>query len=796
MTRGPQPKPIGQKSVIFLAAIAMMITQTFRFTSHWSGWVVLSETALTLLTVFALSRTFRRRQINLADSIKPHFICHLTMTLLPIAVQVITRSLGIGDPNELVLLNIVQNISLALAVIPASHKSLQISALLNGFLVLFVTAMTDNSLIWTASVIYAAFGLWWMMCSYWERLETKFAAATNRTIPLRPVLIALTLLTGLGAITVASIGVPKTAMVLAGFMPTSGGDKYPDPNARSGVGEGDMMIAAEDSAFSFGPVDSEILLESKMPSLYDVASDQYGEARVKKQINKEMNQAISLTSDRLRHNHQKTASSKQAARQFSALRRLSNQRRASPDERNSTALFHVAGNTPLHLITQRFDFFDGVEWTHSGRQSTPLNTSITSVDGKPWLTIYRNSGEVLRGKQSHTLRIINLKSKQIPSPPHLTGIHIADVNRESFYAMGADRVFELAAQEFIPQLTVIHLLSQVHSERALVELGDFRGLYSKMAQKQQDPIDSEKPPNSLASEWTQRVLPGWEQVMAITNNLRDQFKHDPMATAPEDCQNIVDHFLATGRGPDYMFASTAAVMLRSLGYETQVVMGFYADSEDYDSKAMQTIVDSKNLHFWTEVHVGQNIWVPVEPTPGFQPPKSWLTWQERISLAGLTMLRWTADNWHLITFSILGIVIAFRLRHILFDISSLLLWRIGWFGSTRRRIIWTVRILEVRALMAGKERPPSLTLSQWYRELAGTEARLQRNREPLEQVLALADLAFYSPTPIEIGPSSTIKTGVYPTCSKLLKTWTSRRMKRSTCDLPFNRRKGEEFNND
>ena len=36
--------------------------------------------------------------------------------------------------------------------------------------------------------------------------------------------------------------------------------------------------------------------------------------------------------------------------------------------------------------------------------------------------------------------------------------------------------------------------------------------------------------------------------MAITNNLRHQFKHDPMATAPEDCQNIVDHFLATGRG--------------------------------------------------------------------------------------------------------------------------------------------------------------------------------------------------------------------------------------------------------
>ena len=67
-----------------------------------------------------------------------------------------------------------------------------------------------------------------------------------------------------------------------------------------------------------------------------------------------------------------------------------------------------------------------------------------------------------------------------------------------------------------------------------------------------------------------------------------------MGTAPEDCANIVDHFLATGSGPDYMFASTSAEILRSLGYEAQVVMGFYADSEDYDSQAMQTIINTEN----------------------------------------------------------------------------------------------------------------------------------------------------------------------------------------------------------
>ena len=785
MNLGPQPNPVRQTSVIFLATLAVFITQTFRFTSHWSGWVVLLETALTLLTIFALSRIFQRWQVKPSESMRPQLFCHLTMILFPIAVQVITRSLGVGDPNELVLLNMVQNVAFALAAIPSSRKSLQISALLNGFLVLFVTAMTDNSLIWAASVIFAAFGLWWLMCSYWERLETKFASATNRTIPLRPVLIALATLTVLGAITIASVGVPGTVMVLAGFMPTSGGDKYPDRNARSGVGEGDMMIAGKDSAFSFGPVDSEILLESKMPSLYDVASDQYGEAKIKKQINKELSQAISLTADRLRHNHKKTASSEQAARQFNTLRRLSKQRRTSPDERKSTALFHIAGNSPLHLITRRFDLFDGIEWTHSGLPSAPVSTSLDSVDGKPWLKINRKSGDVLRGKQTHTLRIINLKSKQIPSPAHLTGIHIADVDRESFYATGNDGVFELAAQEFIPQLTVIHLVSQVHSERALTQLGDFRGLYPKTTQSKRRTAISGERLHSRATSWTEHLSPGWGQVLAINENLRSQFKHDPMATAPDDCHNLVDHFLATGSGPDYMFASTATELLRSLGYEAQVVMGFYADSDDYDPHAMQTSIATENLHFWTEVHVGQNIWVPIEPTPGFQAPKSWLTWQERISLAWLASLNWIADHWGLISLSLVGAVIVFRLRHVLFDVSSLVFWRIGWFGSTRRRIIWTVQILEVRARIAGKERPPSITLAKWYRALAGSEQRLKGNREPLDQLLALADRAFYGPQSIECSLSSNIQADVYSACSKLLRTWTSRRMKRAICDFPI-----------
>ena len=56
MNRGPQHNLVGQSSVTHLALLAMMITQTFRYANHWSVWVVLAESIMTLGLVFGLPR--------------------------------------------------------------------------------------------------------------------------------------------------------------------------------------------------------------------------------------------------------------------------------------------------------------------------------------------------------------------------------------------------------------------------------------------------------------------------------------------------------------------------------------------------------------------------------------------------------------------------------------------------------------------------------------------------------------------------------------------------------------------
>ncbi len=66
------------------------------------------------------------------------------------------------------------------------------------------------------------------------------------------------------------------------IMPTSGGSSYAQRGARSGVGDGDALVAAQQNANSFGNVDTDLFVDSPEPSLYDMFSEQFGEPRAKK----------------------------------------------------------------------------------------------------------------------------------------------------------------------------------------------------------------------------------------------------------------------------------------------------------------------------------------------------------------------------------------------------------------------------------------------------------------------------------------------------------------------------------
>jgi hypothetical protein len=643
-----------------------------------------------------------------------------------------------GEPIELIMLAVVQNVVLALAGFAGRERCRRSASLLSAFLVLFATAMTSNRAAFVAAACYAIAGLWWLMGSYWDRLQETFAAASSqRCVPART---AAMLVTVLAMLSIAAIvgATGTTTRVLNGFMPTSGGNRWNDPYARSGVGDGDNLIAAKDEALSFGPVESDLFLESQMPSLYDVADDLYGEPQ---KAGKRHERTIAITAQNVGEEKGHTAQASRSGREFSAVRRRVRRRSETLPDRPAPALLYFVGRTPQHLAVERHDVFDGREWTQSGMPGRLPAPQLELAAAKPWIRVQRESASPLfRGEDLGALKIINLKTNRIPAPPLLAAVHIDKLDREDFFGWTDDGVLRMTDREHIPQLTVIHLRSLNVNLEPLRAKGDFADLvrwYPGMSGSADPALRREAEAMALclrvpeasaairetARRWTENTPRGWFQVEAVVARLRREFSHDDRAVVPRDCPDAVTHFLHFGRGPDYLFATTAAVLLRSLGYPTRLVSGFYARPERFDRSAGQTAVLKEDLHVWAEVAVDGCQWIPIEPTPGFEPPPENMTWRQRVMHVARALRIYTAQHW--LAFLAAGLAIAAIAwqRQRLSDFALWSCWWIGCRGSLEHRVIWTLRLLEWRARLVGRARPAHVTLARWYAPLISADIR-------------------------------------------------------------------------
>ena len=122
----------------------------------------------------------------------------------------------------------------------------------------------------------------------------------------------------------------------------------------------------------------------------------------------------------------------------------------------------------------------------------------------------------------------------------------------------------------------------------------------------------------LARVWAADRPRGWPQIEAVLTKLRTEYVLDRDAAAPPEHPAPVLWFLTESRrGPDYLFATAAALLLRSLDYPTRVCLGYYAAPDAYDPETAHMPVKASDLHFWPEVLLRDGQWLVVEPTPGY-----------------------------------------------------------------------------------------------------------------------------------------------------------------------------------
>ncbi len=201
------------------------------------------------------------------------------------------------------------------------------------------------------------------------------------------------------------------------------------------------MRAASDIAQSFGPVDSNIFMESDKPTLFDVATDLYGLPRKPKHLSR----AVSLEEEFFRHSHEKMAKSQKASRpsEFSTVRHSPGKEREL-ENRLSDALLLYQGVLPTRLALETYDSFEEGVWFQS-RSDSALQSSSTGLAGNhersgqlvlpltpvqttqrnadTWMMLQKHPGNsIFAGTQSQAVKVINLRHAVPPLPSLFGGV--------------------------------------------------------------------------------------------------------------------------------------------------------------------------------------------------------------------------------------------------------------------------------------------------------------------------------------------------------------------------------------
>jgi hypothetical protein len=641
---------------------------------------------------------------------------------------------GAGEATELVWLAMLQTAALWQASISTTSRQDWISFLLSCFLMLFGVTTSDRVGMVYIVVPFGFMAAWWLLHQYWQSVARGFVAKS--TVPLMRlrlgIMALLVCLTGiLGLVAWSSRGAMGA---IDGFMPTSGGKGGSDPAARQGVGDGDMLVAAKDQAYSFGSVESDLFLDSQSPSLYDIATEVYGEpAPIKRQFSR----AIALDQDTKVEKDQ-GIESKKKGREFSALRKPLDRTLATlPKSSTSKAVLQLIGNVPIHLTQQCYDHFDGIQWTQSDEldlQPFLVTPRLDAISEKPWMKLAQHeAGLTWSVRERITLKVINMKTNRVPTPPLVTHIHIDKVDQPDFYRWSSQGQLLMPGQPYIPQLTVLHLLYQIPNLHAL---RDPKSNQSRIADSKLGNLDSSR----MSEPWKEKYLQlpqgipdldvateelfrsagfeanaertDWQKIEGLINAFRQKFDVDPKSIPNQDASEVISHVLASKKAPDYLIASTACMLIRNMGIPCRLVNGFYAKPDRFDLKSSITEILPEDLHTWVEVYC-HGSWIPVEPSGTYSIPREHRTWMQWAVEMWWGVKKWVIANPLSFVAGLVTICCAISLRRRITNGAASAFAMLSLTLPSDLQVAWCLRLMRFRRWILGERLPPRWTLGQW-----------------------------------------------------------------------------------
>lgn len=271
--------------------------------------------------------------------------------------------------------------------------------------------------------------------------------------------------------------------------------------------------------------------------------------------------------------------------------------------------------TPPYLRATTLTEFTGAVWEPDSGRSYPLDSAEA-------LTALPLDAEIDVAEYSTTVEIRNLNSTWLPVSYPATSIEGLDgvwgafpYNRTVEARQGGTQGQDYEVISRVPRPT----LEQIRARSAGGEgvRADTLGL----------PVDLPPIVGELAAEVTAGAASDYDALLALQSWFRGaDFRYSLEAPVEEGFDGsgaeAVARFLEVREGYCVHYASAFALMARTLGMPSRIVVGYLPGTSTGDAVDFQTVysVMSGQLHAWPEIYFEGVGWISFEPTNGLGQP--------------------------------------------------------------------------------------------------------------------------------------------------------------------------------
>ncbi|HEY6767486.1 MAG TPA: DUF3488 and transglutaminase-like domain-containing protein [Candidatus Sulfotelmatobacter sp.] len=284
------------------------------------------------------------------------------------------------------------------------------------------------------------------------------------------------------------------------------------------------------------------------------------------------------------------------------------------------------GHHDLHWRGIALSFFDGRSWLNARRPLILEKQEGDNFDIPSFGTLGNGSGSNSSGQHAETSHESLIHYRVLMEPIGTNVFFLAPWARRitgHYSVLSADSgaaVHDLDNEHPITSYEAESDIGVPSPDRLRLSTGSYPAQVVP-ENLQLPPLDRRIP--SLAAKISSSAANDFDRAVAVETYLKNHYGYTLQLPRVFPADPLADFLFQRRQGHCEYFASSMAVMLRTLGIPARVVNGFRSD--EFNDLTGNYVVRAKNAHAWVEAYFPGYGWQTFDPTPavGSDAPRAW-----------------------------------------------------------------------------------------------------------------------------------------------------------------------------